>query len=61
MSYIKEYSVVKEKETGVLWVIVDKEDLCHCRLEPVNIEGSWIACLDKDCPDNDLKLIEFMS
>ena len=61
MSKIKKYSVVKEKETGVLWVILDKEDLCNCRLEPVNIEGSWIACLDKGCPDNDLELIEFMS
>ena len=61
MSKIKKYSVVKEKETGLFWVIMDKEDLCNCHLEPVNSEGSWLACLDKDCPDSDLKVIEFMS
>ena len=61
MSDIKKYSVVKEKETGVLWVIVETENLCNYLLQPVNIEGSWNACLDKDCPDNNLKEIEFMS
>ncbi|MEE9451071.1 MAG: hypothetical protein V3V72_13560 [Ignavibacteriaceae bacterium] len=61
MSKIEKYLVLKEKETGVLWVLIEKKDLHNCRLEPVNIEGSWLACLDKDCPDNDLKVIEFMS
>lgn len=61
MGDIKQYSVVKEKETGVLWVIMEKKNLCYCHLEPVNLEGSWVACLDKDCRYNELKVIEFMS
>ena len=60
MVNIKKHSVVKEKETGILWVIIDNKDLCNCQLQPVNMEGSWTACLDEDCPDNDLKVIELV-
>ena len=61
MNDIKKYGVLKEKESGDLFVIIDQKDLCNCELSPVNFEGSWIACLDQHCPDTEIELFEFMN
>ena len=58
---IKKNTDLKEKESGKLWVIVNKKDLCNCELKPVNGEGDWLICLDESCSDNELGLIEFMN
>ncbi len=60
MSDIKQYQVAKDKD-GDLWLITDCDDIDNCLLMAVGFEGHWIACLNPDCEQNDLHLLEILN
>jgi hypothetical protein len=57
---MKKYTVIEMKDDNSIWVVVDVTNLCQCICHPVDCTGTWIACFNPNCADNDLDEIKIL-